>query len=529
MKNIINLTLIYFKQSLSQLFRSKKRTTALSNTFLIIAIFIVVSFAMGYAYYGTAQQFEESGHLEYVLILGLMFAAFVVLMMTLYDAQNQYYNNKDYNLLASMPIKKWSIVSAKYLSSYLVSFVYGFMIAFPAFVVYFLLCPITVEAIIYTILAMFFLPTFTQIISAALAFVISIITFKLKNKKIVNTFLTLILTVGLIAFISVANSGLMQELFASGVPLWLKISFSHIYFLFMAITTGSFLDFFIFLVITSAFAILSVAIISLGYKKINTELNSINKKRHNKKPLNFNQSSTYLSLIKKEAKTFFSSTSYLINSIIGPIVNIILAITMGLCMRNISINTELSGYLFLIIYIYFSSMSLGIGVPTSASISIEGKGFYNLKSLPIKISTIFNAKLSFNIFLTMPSVIVGSVIFIILSGCSLPLAMLSLFIPLISSVTFSALGLLINLRWPKLDWTNEAQAVKQSLSLFISMLIAMFVSVLPFIIFISLAGQILSIISIEIYLVLSLVFIVILCVLFYTLLYTYGKKLFKKI
>ncbi len=531
MKNVFNLTMIYFKQSLSQFYSTKKRTKALSNTFLIIAIFIVVAFAMGYAYYGTAQQFQAIGHPEYVLMLGLMFAAFIVLMMTMYDAQNQYYKNKDYDLLTSLPIKTPSIITAKYLSSYFISLVYGFMIAFPAFIVYFLFCPITTAAVVYCIIAIFFLPTFSQIIGAALAFIISVATYKLKNKKIVNTVLTIILTLGLIAFITIANSGLMQELFAEGIPLWLQIVFSHIYYLFVAMTTGTTSSFLIFLTITTTFALLSIGIITLGYKKINSGISTVSTKKQSKKPLAFKSTSIFASLFKKEAKTFFSIPIYLINSIIGPIMVIVLAISMGIGAKEMAATSSSSfpAEFFVTMYICFSSMCLGIGVPTSASISIEGQKLYILKSLPIPVRTILIAKLSFNLFLTLPFVIIGGIVFIAITGCSVPLALLSLLIPCVSAIAFSCLGLLCNLKWHKLNWTNEAQAVKQSLSLFISMLSAMLISLIPFLIFFTLPNEILSVMSLEAYYSIYLAFITILSIILYSLLFTHGKKLFKAI
>ena len=114
MKNTISLAFIYFKQTLSQMFRTKKK--GFSNGITAFVIFIIVMLAMAFSYLGTAEQFSEIGHPEYVIVIGLIFSAFLVLMMTVYDSQNQYYKNKDYDLLASMPIKTWSIITAKYLS-----------------------------------------------------------------------------------------------------------------------------------------------------------------------------------------------------------------------------------------------------------------------------------------------------------------------------------------------------------------------------------------------------------------------------
>ena len=530
MKNTFNLAFIYFKQTLSQMFKTKKRASALSNSFLVLAIFIVVAFAMGFAYYGTAEQFKAIGHPEFILVVGLMFSSFFVLMLTIHESQSNYYKTKDYDLLASLPIKNWSIISAKYLSSYFVTFIYSFIIVFPAYIIYFMFCPITFYSILYIIISFFFIPTFSQLVGSLLAFIVSFITSKLNNKKIVNSILTIVITVGFIVFIYFLNSGLMQNLFIEGVPLWIKIVFPHINFLFISVITGSFIDFIIFIILTTSFAVISIAIVTIGYKKINSNLLSSSAKK-SKKPLSYNQFSIFKSLIKKEAKTFFNTPIYFINSIIGPILVIVLAISMGIGEKQISMTLDSSfpSEYFIIMYVCFSSMCLGIGVPTSASISIEGKKFYLLKSLPIPINTILNAKLAFNLILNIPFVILSSIIFICITSCSLTQSIFIILIPLISMLAFCGLGLLTNLKWPKLEWTNEAQAVKQSFSLLVSMMSAIVISILPFLIYFSLFNEISSVISINEYFAIYLGYIVILGIIFYSLLYTHGKKLYNKI
>ena len=96
MKIALKLSNIYFKQTLSQFFQSKKIKSKIGNSLLIIFLFLIVAISMGVAYYGTAEQFSAIGKPEFVLIMGLMFASFMVLIMTAYDGQNQYYKNKDY-------------------------------------------------------------------------------------------------------------------------------------------------------------------------------------------------------------------------------------------------------------------------------------------------------------------------------------------------------------------------------------------------------------------------------------------------
>lgn len=527
MKNTISLAFIYFKQTLSQMFRTKKN--GFSNGITAFVIFIIVMLAMAFSYLGTAEQFSEIGHPEYVIVIGLIFSAFLVLMMTVYDSQNQYYKNKDYDLLASMPIKTWSIITAKYLSSYFVSFFYGFMLAFPAYVIYFIFCPITIPAVIYSILSFFFIPTFTQIIGSIIAYIISLITSKMSNKRLISNILTIFFTLALIVFIYFANSTLMQNLFANGFPLWIKIVLPHIFFLFNALTTGSFLQFLAFLAVTMGFALISILIISIGYKRINSSLTTTSRKNKNK-TLIYSNDKPFSSLIKKEAKTFFNSPSYFINGLMGPIIVIILAITMSLGASEVygSFESFPSEY-FITMYICFSSMCLGIGVPTSASISIEGQKLYMLKSLPISYNTLICSKLAFNLILFLPFTLIGSTIFVIIAPCTIGEIFLVYLLPLLSMGTFSGLGLLTNLKWYRLDWTNESQAVKQSMSLFVSMMIAILLSLTPFLVYFFLFEEISFVLSLSQYFAIYLALLAVLCSIFYTLLFTYGKKLFRKI
>ena len=125
--------------------------------------------------------------------------------------------------------------------------------------------------------------------------------------------------------------------------------------------------------------------------------------------------------------------------------------------------------------------------------------------------------------------LVGSTIYVCIAPCSVCEIVLAYLIPLLSMATFSVLGLLCNLKWPKLNWTSESQAVKQSLSLFVSMMISMLISLLPFILYFSLFDEISSVLSFAQYFSIYLAFIDLLLILFTALLYTYGKKLYRKI
>lgn len=530
MKIALKLSNIYFKQTLSQFLQSKKIKSKIGNSLLIIFLFLIVAISMGIAYYGTAEQFSAIGKPEFVLIMGLMFASFMVLIMTAYDGQNQYYKNKDYSLLASMPIKTSSIITAKYLSSYFTSLLYSIIVALPAFIVYFIFCPIDVLAILFSLVALFFLPTFTQLIGNIIAFFINIVTMKVKNRSIINNILTIIFTVLLISFITIANSGLMEELFAQGIPLWIKIVFPHIYFLFDSITTLSGLSFLIFLALSIIYSIIGILIVTIGYKKINsTYISSQRKKKL--KLITYQKSNIIVSLLKKETRTFFFSPSYFINCLIGPILVIVLAVSMGISAKQMTINPtqDFPAEYFILMYICFSAMCLGLSSPTSVSISIEGNKFFILRSLPLSSRKIIFSKILFNIILFLPFIFIGDIIFLTIIPSSIDLIIITLFVPIVSMITFSGIGMLCNLKWPKLHWTNENQAIKQGLSLFMTRIIAMALTLIPFLIYMLLSTQINAIFSLSQYFAIYLLFITLIGITIYLILYFKCENLIKKI
>ena len=122
---------------------------------------------------------------------------------------------------------------------------------------------------------------------------------------------------------------------------------------------------------------------------------------------------------------------------------------------------------------------------TAPSISLEGKTIWLAKSLPVKIEDILNAKVKMHLILTgIPSLFV-SLVCMYLSRSDVVMSLLMIITPILS-ITFSALfGLIVNLNMPNLKWTNEMVPIKQSLSVFISMMVPMIVNGIAFIVYLN--------------------------------------------
>ena len=75
--------------------------------------------------------------------------------------------------------------------------------------------------------------------------------------------------------------------------------------------------------------------------------------------------------------------------------------------------------------------------------------------------------------MTLPVILLTSVI--LQFGVAMNIAMRAILVvlPLVYAALMAEIGLLINLKFPKFNWTNEAVVIKQSMSAFLTMMIGL--------------------------------------------------------
>ena len=114
---------------------------------------------------------------------------------------------------------------------------------------------------------------------------------------------------------------------------------------------------------------------------------------------------------------------------------------------------------------------------TSSSISLEGKYFNILKSLPVSFKDIILGKLVNSLNIIYPFVLISDLFIIVHFKLSLiniiDILLVSIFIPILIGLV----GLLINLKYPKMHFKNETEVVKQSMSVVISVYLGMGIAI----------------------------------------------------
>ena len=157
---------------------------------------------------------------------------------------------------------------------------------------------------------------------------------------------------------------------------------------------------------------------------------------------------------------------------------------------------------------------------TAPSISLEGKTIWLAKSLPVKIEDILNAKVKMHLILTgIPSLFV-SLVCIYLSKSDVAMSLFMIITPVLS-ITFSALfGLIVNLNMPNLKWTNEMVPIKQSLSVFISMMVPMIVNGIAFLLYLNV------IMNEYVYIIIYSILLFVACIYMYQWIRSNGTQIF---
>jgi len=243
---------------------------------------------------------------------------------------------------------------------------------------------------------------------------------------------------------------------------------------------------------------------------------------------NLKKNTILLSLFKKDLKRYISSPIYVLNTGFGIVMILFLSIsTIFIEKEKIlslmgfeNINVSIFQLIFiLILFISFLSNT------TSSTISIEGKNFWILKSLPVEYKSMLLSKILLNLLIIIPIVFISIIIF----GFTLNLSIIEVLLLLLFTTLFalvsSLFGLIINLKFPKMDAINDIQIVKQSLSVLITVIVPIFS-----IMFLS-SIYMYYLTSINFNIILLIIFIIFVCflILEFLILKRYGYKRIKEI
>ena len=474
--NLFLLTKIELAKFVSS-FHSKRKLSHAPIAYaalLILALFLALSFLYSWLLLLPFVQSETDPGPVLAFFAGT--ASMFIFMSTMTQARGIYIG-EDYDLLSAMPIRKRDIVASKILSLYAVEWLFSAIIMIPHSVMLIAFAH-NVPLCLIALLLAFALPIVPAAIAIFVSLFVTMATSKFKSANTVFAIVYAILIVGLSAMIMVMNN-LKQDQAVSGftsignVLKWINPS----YFFVELALTQNYLYLLAFVGINLLVILASVLFLALLYDKLHDIVSSVSmKKNYVRKELKTRSQGKVL--LGLEFRRLFNSRFYFVTAIMGGIMGI-----MGSTVFLISMNNALSSApaeaqaamkaAIVPIFITILALIFGMGNPAATSINIEGKTFWLSKSLPVDYRRYLHAKLRFAWILTVPAALIASTICVIFRHDN-PWDIVFLYVlPLLLVLLSSLIGLIVAIHHPKLKWNSEAEAVKNSASAVISLLINM--------------------------------------------------------
>lgn len=465
------------REIVSLMFKNKKNTQKTSKTkvasyaIVYVFLFIIVA-AMFFSMANVICEPFLTVKLDwlYFVIMGMVAIAFGVLG-SVFNTYASLYQAKDNDLLMSLPIPAPYILMIRVAGVYIVGMFYQLLVMIPAIIVYFLNTDITVEKIIGCILITIMNSLFLLALSCILGWIVAEVSSKLKFKNLVIVIVSIIFF-GIYYYVSYKAYDVIQELVAKAEIVGEKIKgVAYPLYAMGQGATGNIK----YMIIYSAMVIVLLAVVlfvlTKSFFSIATENKGEKKKVYRIK--NEKQKSVSKALLFRELKRFTSSAMYMLNCALGCLFIIVL--TGAALVKTNEINKVISligidkTYISVCITLIVCAI-MSMNDITAPSISLEGKNIWIAKTLPVDTWQILKAKLILHNVITITPMIVCTVILGIIFKLSILQMLLVIIVSIIFVMLNGAVGLIINLKMPNLNWVTEAAAVKQNFGVFLAML-----------------------------------------------------------
>ena len=449
--------------------RDKKEKRRAVGVLIVAIVLIVLMF--GYST-GLAIGYRVLGLTEMLPAMMLVTVALVTIVLTFSGSTGMLFGIKDYDMVMSLPVSSAAVILSRLLWSYVLNLLVGCIALLPSIIVFGITMHSSPIVWVMMLLGIFFAPLLPMALALALGAVITAIASRFKYKNLVVIILSIGVTLAAIAG-SFSLQGGSQQLVEIGTMLSGAINrfypparlFSN------ALLQESWLDFVLFLALSVIPVILFVALLAVFYKKINTAILNQHTKGNYKMGVLIVRT-PFAAAYRRELRKYTSCNIYIMNTSISAI----LMVAMGIGLLFIKpdqidkmlempgVFANLQKYAPLVMLLTSSLCST-----TASSISLEGKGRWINASLPVKSSIIYNSKIAVNLTVLLPAVLVTGILFTISLKPALLNCILFFVTPGVFAFYISVLGLFINLKYPKYDWNNEIEVVKQSMAMGLTM------------------------------------------------------------
>ena len=363
--------------------------------------------------------------------------------------------------------------------------------------------PVTALSVAYFIISTLLLPLMVQAFSCLVAWVISLISSKMRNKNIITMVVSLLFLAAYFYLYSKMGD-IISGLIANGTAIavaFKKYAFPAYYFV-VGIAEHNLTYLLLYTVCTLVVFELVYAILSRSFRQITTAKKGTARIKYKERSMHV--SSPAAALLRKDFRHFIGNPMYVLNAWMGEILLVVACVAM-LIKKDILTEFlpilngegEIMGLILCVILCGLSCTNL----ITAPAISLEGKNLWIAQSIPVPAATVLRAKVKLQMLLCIPITALSALLMGIVLKLELLTLVLAVLVPAAFNLFTALLGVVVNLHFPKFDYINETVVIKQSMST----MICMFGSMAVVLVLALLYALLLSAVSPSAYLIVCLV------------------------
>lgn len=392
-------------------------------------------------------------------------ASILIFMLTLLRAGGTIFQKQTYEFLVSLPVSVRAIVASRFLTMYTANLFLAAGVFLPGMVLYGIYQKPSLSVYILFFLGLMTAPFLAVTLATAMGGLTKAVSVKMKHKSIAESILMVILVVGIIVCSSSASYESLNEEMIRNLSQVIADRIGSLFppavWFSQAVLQESMIPMLLLMAGSVVLFTLVILLLSRWFTGICSALNA-SYSRNDFKMEALSQSSVTGALLKREFRYYFSQSTYLVNTIIGPVMMLICSI--ALCVAGpdsiqsaFPIENALYKYMPFILGVCVSIMPT-----TICSVSLEGKTRWLSQSLPIPIKAQYDGKLMMYYCLCAPFYLASVAVAAIgLKFTGWELVWLIL-VPAVMILFSGVWGLFINLLLPNFQWENEVRVVKQS-------------------------------------------------------------------
>lgn len=466
----MNKAFLLTKTQFTNLFNLKKggKAKAFQGLSIVVSLAIFVALSINYniSLYTLfpKEQYDSVFLLMSSAVVGLTF------ILGVSYSQGMLFGFKDYDFLMSLPVSQKDIVVSKISTFLLLEYLYTFVIHIPTVVIYWRYSGCSFIQFLLGLLGTLFLPLLSIVISSLIGLFIKYISSGKKYEKLLQnlgTIVFLVFVFSLSFIVSDDNFTQQMTLLSGGFRQYLF----HVNDYVNGVSHFNLIAYIRSAVISVLVMVGFIAYCSTWILKIN----ALGKQGYhvtNFKVTDTRQKSPLQTLILREFRRYFSNFMYMMNSTIGVIMLWVFAI--GLLLQpsfvdDLPIQDANRSFVIMAVFLVAGMICHTVNV-NGSTISLEGKSLWILKTSPVSTKTILYSKVITHFLILFVPVLPAILLLLVaLHGTPMDYLLGVLYVFLIS-LFMSVYCLVINLRFPKLDFDREIIVIKQSMATFFSLL-----------------------------------------------------------